>query len=628
MKRPFRFGIAAVFLLGFERGGAQTTTPDFNGQEWVKQVQAEIGAKQAKLTAPAAYEPAAESLAILCQSDPFFFRDERDLRPAWTPPEILSLDCTWVQINPDSAHVEFGGGFQHFGYDLSRDNSADTDTQNGWKLEFYNEDSPSRTLKSFTLNKTEHVETGQFVASALTEFERRVLSPQPSDHETLDRVVFLLKFDEAEMARKSIRRCAAANSTDWADQLLAYLIDSKSDPSASKRLEAWAGKRGGFASWLLAAYAYNLAGDDNSSERCTKLAIAQPLNDNEWLPYNPRFFGATVCAQMLKAGRYGTCAVLCDSLLAYDDRANYLGPQLAAIRNLAHNAGDANAPPSPPSFEDDQIFEPFKGIELSRLIVSNTTSPLSPSATIPADAATDPKQKQLIEYLDHRIAADPGSTRSYTDKITYLLSVKREADALVDCKKAAAAFPDWWRPHMALVVLGDADSRKQAEPQFRKWVEDHPAFIHWWYLSRVYRDAGKNAEAMAALQRAAKYPLENVDEDETWVPAAFAFDAASYALKYKRFDLVLDIARVWSTPKGVYNYFDDDIYAFRAAAELALGRFAEAKTDADKVVKAASQHALWVDNLSSLQRAADSHDETFTYDPGTLCGDWSLFPQP
>jgi hypothetical protein len=182
---------------------------------------------------------------------------------------------------------------------------------------------------------------------------------------------------------------------------------------------------------------------------------------------------------------------------------------------------------------------------------------------------------------------------------------------------------------MALVVLADVDERKQAEPQFRKWVQAHPAFIHWWYLSRYYRDLGRDSDAVAALHSAVKYPLENVDEDETWVPAAFAFDAASYAYRQKQFGLVLDIARVWSSPRGVCNYFDDDIYAFRAAAELALGQFATAKIDADKVVKAASEHAIWAGHLAELQQAANIQDRSFVYDPGSSCGgDWSLFPMP
>jgi tetratricopeptide (TPR) repeat protein len=179
-----------------------------------------------------------------------------------------------------------------------------------------------------------------------------------------------------------------------------------------------------------------------------------------------------------------------------------------------------------------------------------------------------------------------------------------------------------------LAVLADAGSRKEAEATFHKWAQDNPAFIHWWYLCRYYRDGGRDSDAVAALQSAVKCPLESVDDDETWVPAAFAFDAASYAYQQKQYELVLDIARVWSSPKGIYNYFSDDIYAFRAAAELALGQFAAAKADADKAVEAASKHAIWATHLSELQKAANEHDRDFKYDPGSSGANWSLFPPP
>jgi hypothetical protein len=114
---------------------AQAVDPPKTTGQLARQIQAQIAAAESKVTALAAYEPAAKSLALLCQSDPFFFRDEPPLAPAWTPPEVLKLGPTWVTITPDGAHVEFGGGFHHFGYELKRDNAADNDKQNGRTLE-------------------------------------------------------------------------------------------------------------------------------------------------------------------------------------------------------------------------------------------------------------------------------------------------------------------------------------------------------------------------------------------------------------------------------------------------------------------------------------------------------------
>jgi hypothetical protein len=593
--------------------------------EWVRAIQADIATAESKVTAPAAYEPAAKALALLCQSDPFFFRDEPSHAPVWTPPEVLKLHPSWVHIAADGAHVEFGGGFHHFGYELSRDSAADNDGRNGWTLHFYSEDSPSRSLMTFSLNKTDHVELKQFIRGAMAEFNRRAALPRDSDRSVNQRLIFLLKFNEVDLARESIRECAVANPHDWADQLLVYIIDAKTVQTASARLDAWAQRQGDFSAWLLATYAYCIAGDYDSAERSVNLALTKPVDDPEWLSSNARYRGATVCLQLLKARRYPACANLCDALLSYDCE-DYLVPQITAIRDLARHASESDPPPAPPGLEEGTVFDPFKGIDLSRLVITGETKPSASSR--PSGPVTDPEQARMIEYLGHRIAAEPASWRTYAEKICYLLSINRKADALADCKAAAQVLPKWWRPQMALLVFAEPDSREEVEAKFRQWVEANPAFIHWWYLCRYYRDRGRDSDAVAALQNAVKYPLESVDEDEGWVPAAFAFDAASYAYQQKQYVLVLEIARVWSSPRGVYSYVSDDMYAFRAAAELALGQFPAAKADADKVVKAAAEHAIWADNLSELQKAAQAEDRDFRYEPGSSGGDWSLFPTP
>lgn len=582
----------------------------------------QITAAESKVTSAAAYEPAAKPLALLCQSDPFFFRDEPPFAPAWTPPEVLKLQPSWVEITPESARVEFGGGFHHFGYDLERDKAADTDTLNGWALQFYSEDSRTRTLKKFTLKKSDQIDQEQFITGALAEFERRAVS-EGSDRSVNERLVFLLKFNEIERARKSIRDCAAANSHDWADHLLQYLIDAKVDPATSGRLDTWAQKQGGCSAWLLAVYAYALAGNYDDAERGTKLALAKPLDDPDWLSSNARYRGATVALQLFKARRYSTCAALCDALLVYNG-GTYLASQITTMRELSRHTDASAPPPAPPTFDEGTIFEPFKGIDLSRLAGAAATT--LPASTRPVNSAVDPRQTRLLEYFDQRIAADPTSKRNYIEKISYLLSLKRTTDALATCRAAAKVLPDWWRPQMTLVMLPDPGSRPEAEHAFHQWVQDHPAFIHWWYLCRYYRDHGRHDEAVAALKEAVKYPLESVDEDATWVPTAFAFDAADYAYHQKQYALVLEVTRVWASPRGVYNYFDDDIYAFRAAAELKLGQLEAARADADNAVKAASKHAIWAGHLAELQQAANAGDQNFEYDPGELPSQWSLFP--
>jgi tetratricopeptide (TPR) repeat protein len=483
-------------------------------------------------------------------------------------------------------------------------------------MSFYDDNAPDKPLMSFTLKRSDHVDRDAFIKSALAEFQRRAASGA----EVKDRIVFLLKFDEVDLARTSIRQCATASANDWMDQLLAYVIDVKTDAASSKRLLAWAEKMGDFSADLMAAYAFEAAGDHDATENSIKTALAKPVDDPDWSGYNARYRGAAICAKLLQARRYATCAALCKALIAYTDSKTYLAPEITSILKSAQAAqANPDSHPSPPSFSEGTYFDPFKGIDLSRLIASHKEV---------AGPQPVSNNDRLLEYYDHRISADPQNRDNYTIKIAFLLSLNRRDDAFTVCKTAENVFPDWWRPPTILAFAADDNSRPQAETQFRRWVEAHPAFIHWWYLSRYDRTHGKIDAAIADLQNGVKYPLEMVDEDETWVPMAFAFDAASFAYAQKKYDGVLTIAEVWSKPQGIYNYFDDDIYAFRSAAELALGRFVEAKKDADAVVAAASKHAIWASDLAELQQAAAAHDQTFMYNPGTLgCGgDWSAIP--
>ncbi|HEY2585191.1 MAG TPA: hypothetical protein VGI81_05450 [Tepidisphaeraceae bacterium] len=239
---------------------------------------------------------------------------------------------------------------------------------------------------------------------------------------------------------------------------------------------------------------------------------------------------------------------------------------------------------------------------------------------------------RLAEY-DRRIARKrPGGENAYfvlsnyTRKIAYLVSLGRAADALAVTRAAGRAMPEWWRPPMVMAVMAPPSASSQAEAEFRAWVDAHPTFIHYWYLSRYYRDRGRDKQAVAALRKAVTFSLADTDPDGGWVPDAHAFDAAAYACQQRQPELVLQITSLWEKPRGVYTYHNDNLHAFRAAAELALGRFGEAKVDLDRVVVAGKTQGLWAGNLDQLGRAVAAKDQTFVYQPGKVISDWTLLP--
>ena len=163
---------------------------------------------------------------------------------------------------------------------------------------------------------------------------------------------------------------------------------------------------------------------------------------------------------------------------------------------------------------------------------------------------------------------------------------------------------------MALAVLAAPDDRAQAEKEFRAWVDQHPTFTHYWYLSRFYCDLGRDDDAILALRQGAKFPLQDEDDADMF-PTDFTLDAAKYAYRHRQYDLVLDIMRVWSAFRPQIS--GHDFHALQAAAELALGRLAEAKADVDFIAEKIRTVGMPVENFDELQQAVAAGDRSFVY---------------
>jgi hypothetical protein len=342
---------------------------------WAMSQGSGIAEREAQVTEPTACQPAAVALARLCQSDQAFFRDEEGVLPAWAPAEVLRLNPASVEIAPEGATVEFGGGFHHFGYRLKRDAQSASDEENAWTLYFYCEADGESPLHKFALAKSERVELKEFIDGTMREFERRS-ADGANDRDVRERVRFLLKHCQTQRARDSIHQYAARDPHDWLDQTLAFLIDQPGDPSAGARLEAWAAGQADFTGWLFAAYAHDAAGDGDSAERCVTRALEHKPNDPPGSGSNARHRGAPMCVALYRAGRYRTCMSLCDALLSYPGSGDYREAELLKTYNLAQQA--TSQPPDKEAAPTlDEPFDPFEGIDLDAL--KHAPSPASRS---------------------------------------------------------------------------------------------------------------------------------------------------------------------------------------------------------------------------------------------------------
>lgn len=329
--------------------------------------------------------PAAVALATICQSDPSFYADEEILRPAWAPSEVLKLQPSWVTCAVDEAHVEFGGGFHHFGYALTRDRAASTPTSNRWTLHFCSEGTANRLLHTFTLPASQQLDRQQFLDGALAEYHRRAQT-HPDDRDVQSRIKLLIKHNQRGQAVNSTREFSSRYPDDWLDQLLRFRIDhSCATPGASAQLDGWAARQGGFSAWLLASYAYATAGEMDSAERAVMSALAAPPDDPSWVRTHARHRGVPMCRRLLEPSRYAACAKLAEALILYKGAGTNLGPELQAIHSSATRALAGETPLMPPAPLRNQ-FDPFEGIAIESLSAAAATVP---AAARPATNAAD-----------------------------------------------------------------------------------------------------------------------------------------------------------------------------------------------------------------------------------------------
>jgi hypothetical protein len=102
-----------------------------------------------QLLKPEVYTPAALRLANLFQAgDTNQYEMFTNLVPR-VPGDYFG-QC-WATFNADEIHVEFGGGFWHFGYKLKRDAINSSAETNYWFLDLYAEGQTNKELLHFAM---------------------------------------------------------------------------------------------------------------------------------------------------------------------------------------------------------------------------------------------------------------------------------------------------------------------------------------------------------------------------------------------------------------------------------------------------------------------------------------------
>jgi hypothetical protein len=145
----------------------------------------------------------------------------------------------------------------------------------------------------------------------------------------------------------------------------------------------------------------------------------------------------------------------------------------------------------------------------------------------------------------------------------------------------------------------------------------------WFYLSVLYRMAGRPDDAAAAMASAVTLPVE-VRADDPNVAGYYLWDMARWAVDTKRWPLVLAICGVWEDAETDHTVLDASYLPLRAAARLATG---DIGAGAD-LAKLADKKHVWAQNLDALRQAVERNDRTFTYHPGAVPGPFQIFVTP
>lgn len=286
------------------------------------------------------------------------------------------MNPTWVNIAPDGASVEFGGGFHHFGYLLEpADSPTGSNPNTTWILSFYSETSQTRELGRFSLTPDNVLMKEQFVEQTMLELDRRIAAGNgcritSDDDASIQRCKFAIKHNQVGRLQDAIRETARRNDVAWRDVLLVFVIDFPADSTgATERLRQWAASKADFSAWLMAAYAFNIVGELDAAEAAVLQACKFPADDPPWAGWNVRARGYSMCRQLYAAGKTKTCATLCDSVLAYQGSGDYMANSYLALRNACRIAQSQPTAIHVPVVETGTVsdFAPLGNIDISSL---------------------------------------------------------------------------------------------------------------------------------------------------------------------------------------------------------------------------------------------------------------------
>lgn len=340
---------------------------------------AQIHRMESAMRQPGVYEPVAQRLALYCQSDQKPF--PHHLTSAWFPAELREVGQGWGTVDSNSAHIEMGGGFHHFGYTLYFDESESTEATNVWRLQFYSEDSDTENLTTVSLKKNQRLTPIEIMTLVANGYDAQIAATPDDGTAHQEKIQMYLRFERVAEAREASRAMLETMPDDWWAVLVNTLLDDALGDKAiaEKSIIGWVDKAPNYFRYLDLAYFYQLT--DQPTKASDAIEQACKFNANtEWgHGGNAQYRGYTAAMYAYESGNFAQCEQLCEKLVGVSINGNYGKRGLDDLRQAAiRRKRGENAVVT----WDAEIlpFDAFETIDLEKLLGRDVARPTKSGA--------------------------------------------------------------------------------------------------------------------------------------------------------------------------------------------------------------------------------------------------------
>lgn len=190
----------------------------------------QIDAAEQEMQRPAFYQPVARDLSLFCQTYGSAFQDAKiaEVEKTWLPDSAQALNFWYCAIGSDYLNLEFGGGFHHFGYNVTLDERASNPTETVWQFSFYSEDKNNdNPIELTTISLPMSATCTDFTRTALAHYGQEI-SKSPKDLSIYQhQLLFCMKFARYDEAVQCLERAQQNVPEHWWPRFVLDLVENR-----------------------------------------------------------------------------------------------------------------------------------------------------------------------------------------------------------------------------------------------------------------------------------------------------------------------------------------------------------------------------------------------------------------